>query len=203
MLYRFDGGAQTEQTPASVSVTTSRTNPGVSGKVSETSETAQENAGKNETAEGTADAIAKAEAEVDTSPTDAQKEAGNYRKGHVRIDGYDITIENPKGSERSGTDAKGNRWTSKMNNTYGYIRGTEGVDGDHIDVFLSDDPTTGDVLQGRYPSWQKVIPHYGRKAKVDVKGLRDFLAGVAEKQKERWNASKKAERLLMKLCVTG
>gem|GEM_PF-5313572 len=99
-----------------------------------------------EAAEGTADAIAKAEAEVDTSPTDAQKEAGNYRKGHVRIDGYDITIENPKGSERSGTDAKGNRWTSKMNNTYGYIRGTEGVDGDHIDVFLSDDPTTGDVF---------------------------------------------------------
>ena len=32
-----------------------------------------------------------------------------------------------------------------MNNTYGYIRGTEGVDGDHIDVFLSDDPTQGDV----------------------------------------------------------
>ena len=33
-----------------------------------------------------------------------------------------------------------------MNNDYGYIRGTEGVDGDHIDVFLSDDPTTGDVF---------------------------------------------------------
>ena len=33
-----------------------------------------------------------------------------------------------------------------MNNTYGYIRGTEGVDGDHIDVFLSDNPANGDVF---------------------------------------------------------
>ena len=32
-----------------------------------------------------------------------------------------------------------------MNNTYGYIRGTEGVDGDHIDIFLSDTPEEGDV----------------------------------------------------------
>lgn len=82
---------------------------------------------------------------VDTNPTDAQKEAGNYKKGHIRLDGYDITIENPKGSERSGTDAKGGKWSVTMNNDYGYIRGTQGVDGDHIDVFLSDDPTTGNV----------------------------------------------------------
>ena len=33
-----------------------------------------------------------------------------------------------------------------MHNTYGYIRGTEGVDGDHIDVFFSEDPSHGDVF---------------------------------------------------------
>lgn len=82
---------------------------------------------------------------VDESPTDAQKEAGNYKKGHVSVDGYNITIENPKGSERSGTDANGERWSVTMNNDYGYIRGTEGVDGDHIDVFLSDFPSQGSV----------------------------------------------------------
>lgn len=82
---------------------------------------------------------------VDSDPTDAQKEAGNYKKGHVSVDGYKITIENPKGSERSGTDANGERWSVTMNNDYGYIRGTEGVDGDHIDVFLSDNPTQGNV----------------------------------------------------------
>lgn len=83
--------------------------------------------------------IAKAEAEVDVNPTDKQKEAGNYKKGHVQVGVFDITIEQPKGSVRSGVDANGNKWETTMQNTYGYIRGTDGVDGDHIDVFLSDD----------------------------------------------------------------
>lgn len=92
--------------------------------------------------------ITQAEQETDIAPTDAQKAAGNYKKGHVKIDGFDITIENPKGSERSGVDNAGNPWSVTMNNTYGYIRGTEGVDGDHIDVFLSDhlDDWTGMVF---------------------------------------------------------
>lgn len=90
--------------------------------------------------------IENARTEVEQNPTEAQKEAGNYRKGHITIDGYNITIENPKGSERSGTDKDGNKWSVTMNNDYGYIRGTEGVDGDHIDVFLSDKPESGDVF---------------------------------------------------------
>lgn len=90
--------------------------------------------------------ISQAESEVNTNPTEAQKKAGNYKMGHVKVDGMDITIENPKGSERSGTDKDGNKWSVTMNNTYGYIRGTEGVDGDHIDVFLSDNPESGKVF---------------------------------------------------------
>lgn len=83
--------------------------------------------------------IEAASAEVNTEPTEAQKEAGNYKKGHVQVGTFDITIEQPQGSVRRGTDANGKEWESKMNNTYGYIRGTVGVDGDHIDVFLSND----------------------------------------------------------------
>ena len=83
--------------------------------------------------------IADAEANTDINPTEAQKEAGNYKKGHVRVGTFDISIEQPKGSVRSGVDANGKKWETTMQNTYGYIRGTEGVDGDHIDVFLSDD----------------------------------------------------------------
>lgn len=83
---------------------------------------------------------------VDTSPTEAQKEAGNYKKGHIKLDGYDITIENPKGSIRSGKDANGQEWSITMNNDYGYIRGTKAVDGDHIDIFLSDNPSEGNVF---------------------------------------------------------
>ena len=101
----------------------------------------QENLGKTSSREE----ISSEEAKVDTNPTDAQKEAGNYQKGHIMVDGYDITIENPKGSIRRGTDASGKQWEQEMHNTYGYIKGTEGVDGDHIDVFLSDNPASGKV----------------------------------------------------------
>ena len=137
LLYRFDGGAQTEQRPADVSVATSRevsqgTSP--AGKVSESSETKQEKAEKSISAK-----VKEASADVNTEPTEAQKEAGNYKKGHVQVGAFDITIEQPEGSIRRGTDANGKQWESKMHNTYGYFRGTEGVDGDHIDVFLSND----------------------------------------------------------------
>ncbi len=81
-------------------------------------------------------AVEAASAQVNTEPTHAQAEAGNYKKGHVTIGEFDITIENPAGSLRKGVDADGKEWSTQMANTYGYIKGTEGVDGDHIDVFL-------------------------------------------------------------------
>ena len=107
------------------------------GKVSETSNTMQENAEKSSENETT---------RVETNPTEAQKEAGNYKKGHIKVDGMNITIEQPKGSIRRGKDASGKEWESEMHNTYGYIRGTEGVDGDHIDIFLSENPNEGNVF---------------------------------------------------------
>lgn len=79
------------------------------------------------------------ELKVNTTPSEAQKEAGNYKKGHIKINGFDVTIEQPAGSVRSGKDVNGKEWSVTMSNTYGYIRGTEGVDGDHIDVFLGPD----------------------------------------------------------------
>lgn len=112
-------------------------------KDTESSPSPQENGPKN----STQSAIESASAEVETSPTEAQKKAGNYKMGHVKVGAFDVTIENPKGSERSGTDANGKKWSVKMNNTYGYIRGTEGVDGDHIDVFLAEDM---DKWDGKY-----------------------------------------------------
>ena len=88
----------------------------------------------------------KEEAKVETNPTEAQKEAGNYKKGHIKLDSFNVTIEQPKGSVRRGKDANGKEWETEMHNTYGYIRGTESVDGDHIDIFLSDNPTEGNVF---------------------------------------------------------
>ena len=73
---------------------------------------------------------------VDHNPTEAQKLAGNYRKGHIKVHGLDITIENPKGSTRRGTSPGGKKWSSVLPNHYGYIRRTEGADGDHVDVYV-------------------------------------------------------------------
>lgn len=83
---------------------------------------------------------------VDPSPTDAQKAAGNYKKGHVSVQGFDITIENPKGSVRSGTDEDGKAWETTMQNHYGYFKRTEGKDGDHIDVFVGDNPLSEKIF---------------------------------------------------------
>ena len=69
-------------------------------------------------------------------PTQAQKEAGNYKLGHLRIGGLDISVENPAGSERKGVDPSGKPWSVEMKSHYGYIKGTVGKDKDHIDVFL-------------------------------------------------------------------
>lgn len=87
--------------------------------------------------------------ETETNPSDAQKESGNYKKGHIKFGGYDYTIENPKGSTRSGKDANGKEWKVTMHDTYGYIRGKFGKDGDHLDMFINDkadlDNWNGDV----------------------------------------------------------
>lgn len=83
---------------------------------------------------------------MQSEPTEAQKAAGNYKMEHRKVDGYNVSIENAKGSVRRGTGADGKSWETTMQNDYGYIRGTQGVDGDHIDVFLSDTPEEGDVF---------------------------------------------------------
>ena len=77
--------------------------------------------------------------EVETEPTEAQIEAGNYKKGHIKRDGFDISLENLKGSIRSGTDKAGKKWEVEMQNDYGYIKGTVAKDKDHLDVFLAED----------------------------------------------------------------
>ena len=87
-----------------------------------------------------AEALPAARAATETAPTEAQKEAGNYSKGEVNFDGMKIAIENPLGSERTGTGPDGKPWSVKMPVDYGYIKGTEGADGDKVDVSIGPDP---------------------------------------------------------------
>ena len=76
-------------------------------------------------------------------PTQAMKEAGNYRLGHTKVGGLNISIENPQGSERSGVDPNGKAWSQTLQSHYGYIKGTVGKDKDHIDVFVKPGTPTG------------------------------------------------------------
>jgi hypothetical protein len=90
--------------------------------------------------------IASAESVVNTDPTKGQQEAGNYKKGSVTVQGIDISIENPVGSVRKGIDEDGKAWEHEMKSSYGYIKRTEGKDGDHVDVFIGNNPASQTVF---------------------------------------------------------
>ena len=64
--------------------------------------------------------------------------SGHKLQGRTAFRGLNISIENKKGTIRRGVDSDGHKWAIKMNYDYGYIRGTEGVDGDHIDCYIGD-----------------------------------------------------------------
>jgi N12 class adenine-specific DNA methylase len=83
-------------------------------------------------------------------PTEAQKQAGNYKKGKINVGGLNISVENPSGSERSGTDRSGKPWQTQMQDHYGYVTGVvaKAKDKDHVDVFVKPGTTAdyaGDV----------------------------------------------------------
>ena len=131
-------------------------------------------------------------AETEANPTEAQKKAGNYKKGHLKFGGYDFTVETPKGTTRSGKDEQGKPWSVTMHDTYGYILGKIGVDGDHIDMFINDgadldkfdgnvvvidqvNPETGEfdehkVMYG-YPDVAAAITAYLKNYSAGWKGL--------------------------------
>lgn len=145
-------------------------------------------------------------AETETEPTEAQKKAGNYKKGHLSFGGYDYTVETPKGVTRSGKDEQGKPWSVTMHDTYGYILGKIGVDGDHIDMFINDaadldtfdgnvyvvdqvNPETGEfdehkVMYG-YPSEEAATEAYLANYSKDWKGLGKVIA-VPKATFDKW-----------------
>lgn len=81
------------------------------------------------------EAIEQAAQAVDLEPSEAEKAAGNARKGSFWLGGWQVTIENPLGSVR-----RGDGWERTMSAHYGYIRRTKSSDGEHVDVFIGPDP---------------------------------------------------------------
>lgn len=145
-------------------------------------------------------------AETEPNPSEAQKKAGNYKKGHLSFGGYDFTVETPKGTTRSGKDEQGEPWSVTMHDTYGYILGKIGVDGDHIDMFINDaadldsfdgnvyvvdqvNPETGEfdehkVMYG-YPSEEAATEAYLANYSKDWKGLGKVTA-VPKATFDKW-----------------
>ena len=93
---------------------------------------------KNKLMENTMDEIDSKANETNVDPTEKQKEAGNYKMGHIRIEGMPISIENPKGSYRTYKKDDGSEGKIKMKNHYGYFTNTtaQGKDRDAVDVFI-------------------------------------------------------------------
>jgi len=137
---------------------------------------------KPKTVETEAD-IRHAETHVETKPTDAQKEAGNYKKGHIRFKGLDITIETPKGEERTNKDPNGPKWSVKVPEAYGYVKRTRGADEDQVDVYVgpkvdSDRAYVVDQLDlktGKFDETKVILGADSAKAARDIyeKGFSD------------------------------
>ena len=118
-----------------------------------------------------ADAAAKVEC-----PTDGQAEAGNYRKGHVTINGIPVTIECAKGDRRKPD------WPP-LTAHYGYIKRTEGADGEQVDVFVHPHAESEIVFvvdqvdaEGRFDE-HKALIGWTSKAKAKAAYLSNYPKG--------------------------
>ncbi len=143
-------------------------------------------------------------------PTQAQKEAGNYKKAHLVINGVGISVENPEGSTRSGTDADGKAWSNTMQWHYGYAKRTVGSDDEQQDVFVKPGTAldyTGPVFvvdqidpkTGKHDEYKSMVgaksPMEARKAYMghyakDWKGLKNVTAMTWDQWREWLQAPK-------------
>lgn len=126
-------------------------------------------------------------------PTEAQAKAGNYAHGHVRVAGLDISVENPEGSTRSGTDSDGKAWTSTIKSAhYGYIRGTVGMDKEHVDAFVK--PGTATDHAGTVFVVDQIDPKTGKadehKALIGFDTIEEARAAYQANYAKDWQGLK-------------
>lgn len=119
-------------------------------------------------------------------PTEQQIKDGNYKKGHIKMHGLNISIENPKGSIRSGTDHTGKKWSVKMKNHYGYINGNNiGKDGDPVDVFLGPNPDSENVFVVNQKNKEDKFDEH--KVLIGFNGFRDAVDGYLDNYEKGWD----------------
>lgn len=132
--------------------------------------------GKSQEVAAAANEAATSPANLLPEPTQAQKEAGNYKLGHTNVQGLDISIENPAGSIRKGVDENGKPWETPIEHHYGYIKKSTGKDGDHVDTFIGPNPESAKVyiVDQKNPKTGKFDEH---KTLVGFNSLEEARAG--------------------------
>lgn len=128
-------------------------------------------------------------------PSDAQKDAGNYSKGHARIAGLDISIENPEGSVRRSKADSPVKWETTMRHHYGYIRGTVGMDTvdqtkpEQVDAFIK--PGTAEDFAGDVFVVDQVDPKTGKpdehKVLLGFDSLEEARDAYQSNYQKGWN----------------
>ena len=121
-------------------------------------------------------------------PTPSQVRAGNYKKHHLKLHGLDVAIENPRFSERHGVDKDGTPWSSILPAHYGYVKRTEGADGDHVDIYIgpheeSDQVFVVDQLDADTGNFDEHKCIFGALGLTQAREL--YLAGFSDGKAEK------------------
>lgn len=132
-------------------------------------------------------------------PTQEQKETGSYKKGHLDINGIKIAVENPVGSERSGTDRDGKDWSIEMKSHYGEINHTVGADTEKVDVFVKDGtPKDFDgnvyVVDQHHPDTDAFDEH---KVILGASSTEEAISMYKENYAEDWDGGKNITEMPM------
>lgn len=149
----------------------------------------------------TAHAAATSDLNDTPQPTEAQKEAGNYKKGSVKISGMDISIENPHTSTRSGVDKDGTAWENQQNGHYGYIKGVvaRAPDKEHVDVNVK--PNTAEDYAGDVFVINQNHPDTGKfdepKVYIGYEDSDSARAAYYSNYQQGWNGLGSISRLTM------
>lgn len=132
-------------------------------------------------------------AKTHPDPSDAQIEAGNYRKGHVKLHGFDISIETPQGAPRRGTSKDGKEWETRHETAhYGYLKRTEGADEEHVDAYIGPHPASKRifVINQFDPATKKFDEHklvFGASGPREARAVYDGGFSDGSGPKRRWS----------------
>jgi hypothetical protein len=123
-------------------------------------------------------------------PTDAQKEAGNYKKGAIKVGGLNISVENPEGSVRRSKADAVDKWETTMTAHYGYIKGVKAraPDKEHVDVYVK--PGTAEDYSGDVYVVNQIDPKTGKfdevKAMIGYSSREEAEAGYRSNYTPDW-----------------